>query len=698
MNLESFHTSRYQLDVEYDDRLQKLALTDTYSGVHYADSEYRYSAFVEYNETIATLEGLFTPVINEEVSPRTGKIITISGTLGATGGEPWIKVVQKFHLPEGGEHLEEQITVRNMSQKDLVLRGYRFGFRKKLEKPSRYGGPGIDIEDYRIVALPFRLQPDGKKHDYQLDDLYNGRYECSENHHPQRLIQEVVDKSRTRSEGWAWTDGENGLLIIKYNPDAIEYSMLDTELRDGSKFLTFGGAAAALHNEPIEARYLKAGAEFTFGKTRYHFYEGLWRQGSYMFREFMNSHGHGLPDDYDPPVHWNELYNIGWHHNNKEALEQHYSVEALEQEAKMAREAGCESLYLDPGWEVCEGGTTWDTERMGEAADFIEMIKNKYGLKTAFRTIGRSYCNDYPGMYSRHADGSLGYYHAPDDYKPFYEPCMCFAKYREEKLKRIRKLADAGMSFVMFDEFDWRGACYNPDHGHPVPTTPNMHARAVVELSRKLHDSHPDILTEIHDPVWSWGVRYLPTYYLHGSGAFDELWAFEFMWDPFDDLLSGKALSLFYYNLCYEIPLYLHINMDRDNDNCLAFWWYASTVRHLGIGGGKDNSARFEAYKHAMAQYKELKDLYARGRFFGIDELTHIHVLAESGRCVVNSFNLTDTPVSRKVALRLSDLGFLEDVTVEGAPYELVGDKLVMDLQIPPFSPIIVKVFFKLAS
>jgi hypothetical protein len=697
MNLESFHTSRYQLDVEYDDRLQKMALTDTYSDVHYADSEYRYSAFVEYGDKIVCLEGLFTPVINEEVSPRSGKVVTISGTLGKPDGEAWVKVIHKFHLPEGGEYLEEQITVRNMGQKDLVLRGYRFGFRKKLEKPRRYGGTGTDIEDYRLVALPFRLQPDGKKHDYQLDDLYHGRYECSEFHNVQRLVQEVVDKDRGRSEGWAWTDGENGLLVIKYNPDSIEYSMLDTEHTNSGTYLTFGGASASLYNEPTESRNLKAGAESIFGKTHYHFYEGLWRQGSYMFREFMNSRGHGLPDNYDPPIHWNEIYNVGWHHNDPQALSEYYSAASLEKEAAMACEAGCDTLYLDAGWEICEGKTSWDTERFGEPAEFIKSIEEKYGLKTAFRTAGRSYCDDYPGMYRRRADGSIGYY-APYDKKPFYEPCICSKGYQDEKLKRISALAEAGMSFVMFDEFDWRGACYNPDHGHPVPTTPNMHARAVVELSRKLHESHPDIITEVHDPVWPWGVRYLPMYYLHGSDAFDEAWAFEFMGNSLEDLLSGKALSLFYYNLSYEIPLYLHINMDDDNDNCLAFWWYASTVRHLGIGGGRKNDARFETYKQAMAQYKDLKDLYSRGRFFGIDELTHIHVLAESGRCVVNSFNLTDTPVSRKVALRLSDLGFLEDVTVEGSHYELAGDKLILDLQIPPFSPVIVKVFFKLVS
>jgi hypothetical protein len=132
------------------------------------------------------------------------------------------------------------------------------------------------------------------------------------------------------------------------------------------------------------------------------------------------------------------------------------------------------------------------------------------------------------------------------------------------------------------------------------------------------------------------------------------------MWNPLEDLLSGTALSLFYYNLGYDLPLYLHINMDNDNDNCLAFWWFASTARHLGIGGGASNEKRYQAYKQAMSEYLPLKDLYSRGTFYGIDELTHIHVLPEVGRCVLNAYNLTDTPVSRDVDVRLNDLGLME--------------------------------------
>ncbi len=428
-----------------------------------------------------------------------------------------------------------------------------------------------------------------------------------------------------------------------------------------------------------------------FGKTRLHFYEGLWRRGAYIYRDYLRELGHTLPDNYDPPTFWSSLYNIGWHHNDRQKLADNYNIGTIEQEARKAVDIGCEALCLDAGWEVCEGTTTWDEERLGDVRDFAARIKEEFGLRLGFRTVGRSYCDDYPGMYRRRDDGAVGYY-APYHKKPFYEPCLCCESYREEKLRRILRIADAGFDFVVFDEFDWRGPCHDAAHGHPVPTSPNLHARAAAELVRGIHDKHPHAVVGFQDPVWPWGVRYLPMYHLHGlEKQFDEAWAFEFMWRPLEDLLSGKALSLFYYNLAYCVPLYLYIDMDKDNDNCLAFWWYASTVRHLGIGGGKNNPERFEAYKQAMQEYLSLKDLYTRGDFYGMDELTHLHVLPDEGRCVLNAFNLTDAPISREVDIRLNELGLMQGVEVAGVPHEVSGAKLKLKLDIPAFSPVVVK-------
>ena len=95
--------------------------------------------------------------------------------------------------------------------------------------------------------------------------------------------------------------------------------------------------------------------------------------------------------------------------------------------------------------------------------------------------------------------------------------------------------------------------------------------------------------------------------------------------------LTGKALALYYYALGCNVPLYLHITMAADNDACVFFWWTASTVRHLGIGGKTSNKTiepggglapydpeqRFAAYQAQMRTYNRLKPFFVRGVFHG---------------------------------------------------------------------------------
>ena len=258
---------------------------------------------------------------------------------------------------------------------------------------------------------------------------------------------------------------------------------------------------------------------------------------------------------------------------------------------------------------------------------------------------------------------------------------------------------------MMFDEFDWRGPCYCPNHGHPVPSTPEGHVRAVYGLIHQLKQRVPGILVEAHDPVWPWGVRYLPIYFdqtLDASrrkGSYEENWGFEFMWRPIEDLLSGRALCLYYYNLACDIPLYDHITAEYDNDACLGFWWYASTIRHLGIGGKKGldskqvNESRWQAYLKAMGQYGRVRDWLVRGRFIGLDEWTHLHVLAGRPGGVLVAFNMSERPVERTIVLKAADLGLGEgEPPVSGARATRVGDGLQLSLSIAPRSPLVVEI------
>ena len=219
----------------------------------------------------------------------------------------------------------------------------------------------------------------------------------------------------------------------------------------------------------------------------------------------------------------------------------------------------------------------------------------------------------------------------------------CFASpaFLDTKEKRLLELCRQGVAFMMFDSTQYSGPCYDKTHGHRIPSTREEHAKAVLDLVQRVKRRYPQTLIEVHDFISGpCGVHYTPTYFNYAQPhSFDCLWGHEFMWNAMDDLLSGRAISLYYYNLAYSIPLYLHVNLKQDNDNALMFWWYASTCRHLGVGG-KPGPTVWEADKRAMQAYRSLKRFYAQGVFYGIDETVHAHTLPDVRESVINVFNL----------------------------------------------------------
>ena len=157
------------------------------------------------------------------------------------------------------------------------------------------------------------------------------------------------------------------------------------------------------------------------------------------------------------------------------------------------------------------------------------------------------------------------------------------------------------------------------------------------------------------------------------------------MWDPMDDIYSGRALSLYYVNLAYSIPIYLHIDLRKDNENALEFWWYASTCRHLGVGGRHPDERVWNAQKEAMRDYRRLKRFYTQGAFYGTDETVHAHTLADEGRCVLNVFNLSDVAAEKEIRFRVGDVGLKAGgrISVSGAQWSMNGDELRLSLTIP---------------
>ncbi len=296
------------------------------------------------------------------------------------------------------------------------------------------------------------------------------------------------------------------------------------------------------------------------------------------------------------------------------------------------------------------------------------------------------------------------------------ELCMSHRDWRAERLGRLSALAEAGLSFLMFDFHGWNGPCYADDHSHGVPSTTIDHIDSIYGIARELRRRHPNLRIEMHDAIWPWGSRYLPSYFRQGlvDGDYDENWAYEFMWNSIHDLRSGMALCLYYYNLAYDIPMYLHFNMTADNDNSLVFWWMASTVRHIGFGGFRhaarmephgalpvltpeQQQTRFANYKSEMKTYNRLKRYFTHGAFGGIDgdETLHLHTLPGEPGGVLMVFNLTGESISRKIRVPLARLNLdasdgLPNVT--GASAALDGGDLVLNLELEPESPALIAI------
>jgi hypothetical protein len=268
--------------------------------------------------------------------------------------------------------------------------------------------------------------------------------------------------------------------------------------------------------------------------------------------------------------------------------------------------------------------------------------------------------------------------------------CLGSKQYLDEAAKRLLANCADGAAFLMFDGNWWNGGCANPEHGHPIPYHLEDHIRANVDLVQRVHAKYPKVLIELHDPVAGGSVvRYMPVYYKYDlPGSYDENWGFELMWDPMADLKEGRARALYYYDLGCNVPLYLHINLRNDNEDCVVLWWYASTCRHLGIGGTSPNPSVVEAQKRAMKRYREWDRFYKRGEFFGINEEIHLHVLPGENAFVVNVFNLSDQTRTVAGSIALEKMGLDARKRYDGSSaWERVEDgELKVSLKMEPWS------------
>lgn len=625
------------------------------------------------------------------------EVTRLSGGIRITGHlRGGLQFVQEIRLPEGQPWLEEEISLKNPNPYTVALPHNRAGFVLPVKMNGAH--PVGPLAGYRFSAIPFVREPMGgnqQRAEYSLADILTvpraSKLHSTErymNHGSVWMMSAHAEGSTETifpeyaSEGWSLENGRSGFVISKYSQEGMEWSVLDrVPLAAGELGLCWGGFAFR-GSDPEAGAWLAPGASHRFGITRLTAFQGGQTEAFYTFRNERESRGMGSPAGYNPPVHWNELYdNKLWglglaKQDLPENRAKYYSLADMKQEAEKARAMGCEALYLDPGWDTNFGSKIWDHTRLGPMADFATMLKNDYGLRLSLHVPMSGWGN--PSSYSeetlrldgegKRVKGSL---------------CGASRQYEDETVRRLLELARDGAAFVMFDGTMYSNECHDPAHGHRIPARREEHAAALNRMARRVHARYPEVQIEMHDQITGGSrLRYVPIYYGYGNGGYDSVWGFELMWNPMRDLVGGHSIALYYYNLAYSIPLYLHIDLRSDTKQGLMFWWNASTVRHLGIGGTPTDPVVREAHRQAMTAYLRLKPFFTAGTFYGIDELTHVHRHPSLSAAVVNCFNLTDQPVVRRIRFNPTRFGLAarSDYRVVGA--NVVGNTGEYELEV----------------
>jgi hypothetical protein len=688
-------TGGLELIVETKSGINARSLRDTKTGQVLADRDYAWN--LDANTGLPKMEG--TPVIGK--GKDGSRSIAFKGLLGP------IAIEQVFTLPanEPGVILE-QITIGNPTDKPIDTAGFQCGFAKHLREGETWAA---DASEIRFCPVPYRRETNAQMQDFPLREVAEHGITFGGWNEPQKPTP------IWGAEGWVWSKGTSAFLLAKFNPEGMEWSLMEPVKRRTETVLRFGGAGQWKYGHPEGATRLEPGKSYRFGETRLQAIDGDWKQAYYAYRGYMESHNRGVPKGYNPPVQWNELYDneyfgrvcsMGdeffspgkpgfckeYYERNKKLLNEYYSLKLIKGEADKAKELGCEALYLDPGWEIGPSRQIWDAERLGPMPTFVKMIREQYGMR------GVCFWCSLAGVPPTIGDPSACPKEArviDKEGKPaYFLLCLPSSGFLDTKEQNLLELAKNGAQFLMFDSNQYSGPCYDKTHGHAIPSTREEHAKALFELARRVKVKYPNVLIEMHDPITGpCNIHYTPSYFGYcPPTSFDCLWGHEFMWDPLGDLLSGRAISLYYYNMAYSIPLYLHVSLKQENEHALVFWWYASTCRHLGVGG-KPGPAAWEADKNAMQTYLPLKRFYTQGKFYGIEEMVHAHTLPELGESVLNVFNLTDKPVEKEVRFRPADIGLpAGSIKIEGASFSEKDGQITLKMTVPAFGHQLVKV------
>ena len=643
-----------------------------------ADGPYLYSAEVRKGTDSVKI----SHIENTRLRKKDNEII-ITGALAG------LLLEHTFSFSPKNQNLEEKLSLTNNTGSMIELSNLEMGLQKKMA--GQDGVIPAELQNDRWIAVPFRHRADDPKgffNDFYISSLFD-----TDGYEPnidENLAYKRIPSRHRYSEGWAWMHGGGSLGIFKFGQENMEFSVVSKKVVPQGKFLRFGGACM-ISGEPASLARIAPQQKITLGAVLYESIQGGYTEALYAFRTMLDEQGCRFPKDYNPPVHWNQLYNMNEAWNDRA---NRYTKKNIMAEAAKAKAYQCEALYLDPGWDTGFGTFLWGEKWLGSRKSFVDEIKSTYGLSLALHcplatwmsgslSWGIESVKSWPKESLRTSPN-------PSDGSKGPQVCLGSKQYREEAEKRMLENCADGAVFLMFDGNWWNGGCINPDHGHPVPYRWEDHIQASLDLAQRVHARYPKVLIEMHDMLaGGTSYRITPVYYKYGlPGSYDDNWGFELMWNPLEDLKEGRGSSLYYYNMACNIPLYLHVDLRKDNENCLVLWWFASTCRHLGIGGAHENPAIAEAQKKAMQRYHELERFYKTGDFFGINEEIQIHALPKENAFVVNLFNLSDQTrtITGQMDLNITGINSNKEYTGSEPWGTVKNHNLTVSKEMPPWS------------
>lgn len=590
-----------------------------------------------------------------------------------------------FSLPADRPIVEERITLSNASGETIALDDFEAGCT--LPVADRENRVSAELAGDEFLAVPFLHRaddPPGRRHAFTMQEVVT--QPATESYFGVRPLAplRVVPSRHRYAESWAWTRGENLVVISKVCQEHLQFSVISTHRRDDGIRLRVGGAAMVI-GEPADLTRIKPGQRIDLGLTRYQALEGGHREACYALRTLLDEQGCRFPEGFNPPVHWEQLYDMENAWTDRPAL---YTLAALEREAGKAQAFSCESLYLDPGWDTDFGTFLWGESWLGKQKAFIDDMRARHGLKVSMHFPLASWISE-PKVFGPWGKEPYKSFPIEARMKPDGEIlCLGSRAYLDTAEKRMLESCANGAVFLMFDG-NWFVPCDNPDHGHPIPYRTEDHVRANLDLARRIHAKYPHVQIEMHDMIAGGNpLRMTPIYYKYGlPGSYDTNWGFELMWNPMEDLVQGRTTALYYANLGCNVPFYTHIDLRKDNEHCIVLWWYASTCRHLGIGGTHRDASIVKAQQEAMRWYRNNDRFFKHGEFYGVSEEIHVHVLPSEHACVVNAFNLGDKPKTVSGSIDLKEIGM--DTAAAYVSRESIGTvengRLRIRAELPPW-------------